>query len=209
MNRKELVDLIIKEKVIAILRGLEPEKTVKAIEVYHKVGIKFIEVTYNSSKALEIVKRFSQKEGLYIGIGTITNLDELEKALDAGAQYIITPTYSKQVVTECNRQDILVICGALSPTEIYSAWRAGADIIKVFPASTMGPNYIRSILGPLSQIKIIPVGGINIENAISYLETGVIALGIGKGLLYKDVNKKNDWEKQAKKIKKFLVTIKK
>jgi len=196
------------EKIIGILRGFEAEKTRKLIEVYKEMGIKFIEVTFNSPEALKIVSEYADKSDIYIGMGTVKNSEELKKALESGAQFIVTPNYNSEVVKTAKRRGVPIISGAYTPSEIYDAYRDGANAVKLFPASIPGPDYLKSIRGPIPEVDIIPTGGIDECNISDFLKAGAFAFGIGGGLVDKESVKNEDWEKERKKVRKLMSKLK-
>ena len=208
MVNRQFMDILDEEKIIGILRGFKAEKTRKLIEIYRKEGIKFIEVTYNSPQALKIVSEYADKSDLYIGMGTVKNVDELEKALESGAQFIVTPNYNSEVVKTAKKRGVPIISGAYTPSEIYDAYQDGADAVKLFPASIAGPDYLKSIRGPIPEVKIIPTGGIDEDNINDFLAAGAFAFGIGGGLVDKESVKNEDWEKEREKVRKIIKKIK-
>ena len=208
MVNRQFMDILDEEKIIGILRGFKAEKTRKLIEIYREQGIKFIEVTYNSPQALKIVSEYGDKSDLYIGMGTVKNRDELEKALESGAQFIVTPNYNSEVVKTAKKRGVPIISGAYTPSEIYDAYQDGADAVKLFPASVAGSGYLKSIRGPIPEVKIIPTGGIDEDNINDFLAVGAFAFGIGGGLVDKESVKNEDWEKEREKVRKLMEKIK-
>ncbi len=204
MVNDQFMKILEEEKIIGILRDFSPDKTKKLIEIYRELGIKFIEVTYNSPEALKIVKEYSKKTDIYIGVGTVKNKEELEKALDSGAQFIVSPNYSSEVVKSTIQRGVPIISGAYTPSEIYNAWQDGTNAVKLFPASIPGPDYLKSIRGPIPEVKIVPTGGIDEKNIIDFLEAGAFAFGIGGGLIDKESVKNENWEKLKEKVKKLM-----
>lgn len=208
MVNRQFMDMLGEEKIIGILRGFEAEKTRKLIEIYKKEGIKFIEVTFNSPEALKIISEYADKSDIYIGMGTVKNLEELKKALESGAQFIVTPNYNSEVVKTAKRRGVPIISGAYTPSEIYDAYRDGANAVKLFPASIPGPDYLKSIRGPIPEVDIIPTGGIDENNISDFLKAGAFAFGIGGGLVDKESVKNEDWEKERKKVRKLMSKLK-
>lgn len=170
--------------VIGILRGIQAEFFGPLMEAAFRGGLQAIEVTYNTPHAEKIVAGHisSIPHGKLLGMGTIRNLDEARKAVDAGAMFLVTPNTDGDVIDFAASCDIPVVAGAFTPTEVYSAWSRGADMIKVFPCSAVGPAYIRELLGPYDDIPLAAVGGISSENAGEYLKAGARAVGVGKCL---------------------------
>jgi|SRR6218665_65137 len=175
--------------VVAIARNIKAEDLSDLLPVFLQSGLTTLEITMNTAGAKEMISEFSRTYAgsLNIGAGTVCTMDDLEQALASGAQFIVTPVTDTQVIKACAANKIPVFPGAFTPTEIFNAWKAGADMVKVFPAATLGPGYIKEIKAPLNQIKLIPTGGINAENCISFLRAGADALGMGGQLLDNDL----------------------
>lgn len=175
---------ILNHKLVAILRGAAPADVVKIAGALYEGGIRLIEVTANSPDALSSIKQLSVQMGkqLLVGAGTILDSDAAKAAIDAGAQFIISPSVDMSVIKATKEKEVVSIPGAFTATEIVTAWNHGGDIIKVFPAS-VGPAYIKDLRGPLSHIPLMPTGGITLENIGEFMRTGAVAAGIGSALV--------------------------
>lgn len=197
MNNKFSWELFNRMPIIGIMRNIRPKYTENIAHVYHQSGLTCLEVTMNSAGAEDTISSLVNTHGdkLNIGAGTVCTINDLEKALNAGAQFIVTPIVNEDVIGACATQKIPVFPGAYTPTEIYKAWSLGATMVKVFPATTLGPGYIREVLGPLNHIGLVPTGGINLENFTSYLAAGAKAVGIGRHLFPKNILETEDWDK--------------
>jgi 2-dehydro-3-deoxyphosphogluconate aldolase/(4S)-4-hydroxy-2-oxoglutarate aldolase len=169
-------------------------------------GLQAIEITMNTEHALKTVSdnRSSVAPGKLLGIGTIRNLNEAKKAVDAGAMFLVTPNTDTEVIKYARSRSVPVISGALTPTEVYTAWSAGAEMIKVFPCRTFGPQYIRELLGPYDQVPLVAVGGVNIDNVNEYFEAGARAVGVSSSLFGSNALKEKDIDEIARNVKKFL-----
>lgn len=196
LSKKQAVDFIVQEKIIAICRHVGEEKLLKTIAVFLQAGIKIAEVTMNTSGALEMLKRLDQEFGdrMLLGAGTVTSPQAVEEAVLAGARIIVCPNTVPQVISACRDLDVVCIPGALTPTEISLAYDLGADVVKVFPVSTFGPGYLKEVRGPLNHIPLAAVGGINLENGRSFLQAGAVALGIGSSLVSQQLIENGNWE---------------
>ena len=152
--------------VIGIIRGLTLEETLGILPYYVKAGFTTVEITMNTPNAEQMIREIvNQYEGvLNIGAGTVCTDKELDLAIEAGAQFIVMPIINESVIKSCIKEKIPVFPGAYTATEIFQAWSLGAEMVKVFPASSLGPEYIKDLRGPLNQIKLVPVGGVNIDN---------------------------------------------
>lgn len=171
-------------RIIAIARGLSGVPLSNMTEALCEGGIKLAEITLNSPDALASITAICKIFGgrMHIGAGTVTTLQEAKDAVSAGAEFIITPNVNQQVIAYCLEREILIMPGALTPTEIAQAIQCGCRYIKIFPAGAMGPDYIRDISAPFGQTRFIPVGGITAENAASYKARGAFGLGVGGNL---------------------------
>lgn len=174
---------ILQNKIVAILRGVHPKDIVHIASALHEGGINIIEVTLNSDEALPLIEKLSSafENKILLGAGTVLTVMDARKAIEAGARFLISPTFDIDVIRTAKENSVVSIPGAYTPTEIFNAWKNGADIIKVFPAS--GPDYIKNILTPLNQIPVMPTGGIDTQNIGAYKKAGASAYGVGSSLV--------------------------
>ena len=186
-------------------------EAVKSAEALRKGGINIIEVSMVTPGALDAIRAISQKfgEDVLVGAGTVLDSETARAAILAGAEFIIGPTLNREVIKVCNRYSKIVIPGALTPTEILTAWELGADIVKVFPARVLGPRYIKDILAPLPQVRLLPTGGVNLENAGEFLKAGAVAIAVGSALVNKKVVKEGKFDIITEKARKFLEVVNK
>ena len=178
--------------VLGILRGV-PQNAIEGIlNACILGGIKFIELTLNSENALSLISLASQKfsKDLCVGAGTVLSLTDVKLAINAGANFIVSPTLNIDIATYCNKKGIAYFPGALTPTEIEKAWDAGAAMVKVFPASQMGANYFNTVCGPFNELLLMAVGGINSTNAVDYFKAGASAVAVG-GSVFTESRMKN------------------
>lgn len=175
---------ILETKIVAIIRGANPKDVLKIANALYKGGVKVLEITINSPKALRVIEEAADQLGdqVLIGAGTVLDAETARAAISAGARFIISPIVNADTIKMTKRYGIVSIPGAFTPTEIVSAYQGGGDIIKVFPASA-GIQYIKDIRGPLAHIPIMPTGGVNIENIREYQKAGAVAFGIGSALV--------------------------
>lgn len=181
--------------VVGILRGYSKEQVLKIVKIYAATGYTNIEITMNTPNVLEIIaevsKQFSGR--LNIGAGTVTTIKEVGLVHKAGAQFMVSPVVDENVIAHCVAKGLPIFPGAYSPTEIFKAAKAGARMVKVFPASTLGPKYIKDVLAPLDHLELMPTGGVTTTNVPKYIDAGAKAFGMG-GFLFKDeLIKKEDW----------------
>jgi len=170
--------------VIGILRGVAPDFFGEVMMAAFEAGLQAIEVTFNTDRAEEIIAAHRPRvpAGKLLGMGTVRNLDEARKAVDAGAMFLVTPNMDATVVEYAVSRGIPAIVGAMTPTEVYRAWSAGAAMVKVFPCTALGPQYIRDLLGPFDDIPLVAVGGVTRSNVNAYFEAGAAAVGVGASL---------------------------
>jgi 2-dehydro-3-deoxyphosphogluconate aldolase/(4S)-4-hydroxy-2-oxoglutarate aldolase len=180
--------------IVGIVRGL-PLETVRPItQAYLDAGLYTLEITMNTPGAAETISVLREEfPDLNIGAGTVCTLDDLTNALDAGAQFIVTPVLVKEVIKHSVAQQVPVFPGAYSPTEIYQAWTWGASAVKIFPATQLGAQFIKDVLAPLNQIKLLPTGGVSQENIRAFFAAGAVGVGMGSSLLNKQLIGEGDF----------------
>ncbi len=182
--------------IVGIMRNFPPARLQPVVEVYQSAGLSTLEITMNSEGAVQTIKNLRERWGdkMNIGAGTVVTTEDLEAALDAGAQFIVAPIVSKAVIKTCAKRAVPVFPGAMTPTEIYKAWYWGATMVKVFPARTFGPAYIKDVLEPLNKLKLLPTGGVSPENFADFLKAGAAGVGMATALFPKEMIEKEDWE---------------
>jgi len=203
----EMTTMRLTVPVIAILRGVERDFFGDLMRVSFAVGLQAIEVTMNTAGAEEMVRdcRPEVPAGKFLGMGTIRNLHEAERAAAAGAMFLVTPNLDVRVIEFGRAMNIPVIAGALTPTEIFAAWAAGAAMVKVFPCGAMGgPRYISDLRGPFEMIPLVAVGGVSQDNAAAYLAAGARAVGVGVSFFGREAYQRKNLEEVAVHVEKFL-----
>jgi len=192
--------------VIGIVRGVEAQFFGNLMDNAFAAGLQAIEITMNTRDALQIVSslRTAVPAGKLLGMGTVRNREEAQKAIGAGAMFLVTPNTDTAVIEYAGSRNIPVISGALTPTEIYTAWSAGADMIKVFPCRPFGPGYIRELRGPFERIPLVAVGGVSAENMNEYFDAGVKAVGVSTSLFGQTALKDRNLEEIARNVRKFI-----
>jgi 2-dehydro-3-deoxyphosphogluconate aldolase/(4S)-4-hydroxy-2-oxoglutarate aldolase len=160
--------------------------------------------------AIDVIKEFKSvvKEQVLVGAGTVLDPETARACILAGADFIVSPTLNLEVIKVCRRYSKIVIPGAFTPTEVLVAWDAGADIVKVFPASVGGPQYLKSILGPLPQVKLCPTGGVNLETTPAFIKAGAVAVAVGTSLVAKQAVSDKNWDLITETARKFCEVIK-
>jgi len=174
---------ILNHKIVAILRGAQPDDVLHIANALCEGGVKLLEVTLNSPDALLSINKISNTLGshVFVGAGTVLDAEMAKAAMDAGAQFIISPSLDVEIIQATKQGGAVSIPGAFSATEILSAYKNGGDIIKVFPAS-IGPAYFKDLRGPFPHIPLMPTGGVNLTNIREFQKAGAVAFGVGSGL---------------------------
>jgi 2-dehydro-3-deoxyphosphogluconate aldolase / (4S)-4-hydroxy-2-oxoglutarate aldolase len=182
--------------LVAIVRAADDAHLVEAIAAIADGGITITEVTLTVPNALDVIRKVKQKHGdrITIGAGTVLDTESARAAILAGAQFLVSPTVNLDVIKLCKRYDVLVFPGAFTPTEILTAWEAGADVVKVFPSEVLGPAFFRAMSRPLPQIRLMPTGGVDLNTAAEYLRAGACCLGVGAQLVDPKAIARQDYE---------------
>src|SRR5699024_500376 len=177
---------IYKQKFIAIIRGYTPDDALAIARSLYEGGVKVFEIATNSPKLLKTIERINYEFCVKVTVeaGTVLDPETGRSAILAGSQFILSPTLNIENIKMTKRYGAISIPGAYTPTEILTAFEEGGDIVKIFPASKLGPDYVKELLGPLNQLKLLPTGGINLDNMNDYLEQGAIGVGIGSSLVH-------------------------
>jgi 2-dehydro-3-deoxyphosphogluconate aldolase / (4S)-4-hydroxy-2-oxoglutarate aldolase len=194
VNREQGLALIEQARIIAILRGVGPEHIEAVAQALLDGGVPVMEVTLNTPGAEEMIGLLQEKFGdrMYIGAGTVLDLKDAERALEAGAGYLVTPNTDEEVIRFAAERGIPIFPGAMTPTEVVKAWKAGATAIKIFPGASLGIGYIKELMGPLNHIPMVAVGGVNEDNIAEFLRIGCYGVGIGGSLVnLKEINAGN------------------
>lgn len=197
-----------KAPIVGIVRGLDEQVIYKIAEAYSKAGLTTLEVTMNTPNASKIIKKLSTDfTGLNIGAGTVCSLLDYQNAVAAGAQFIVTPIINAEVIKQAVEDKIPIFPGAYTPTEIYAAYNLGASAVKVFPATQLGPDYIKDVLAPLNTIKLLPTGGVSFDNIASFFEVGAVGVGMGSSLLHKELIANDDFQGLQEHFEKMMAQI--
>ncbi|MEG4046729.1 bifunctional 4-hydroxy-2-oxoglutarate aldolase/2-dehydro-3-deoxy-phosphogluconate aldolase [Microcoleus sp. Pol17_C1] len=195
MNHQSWLTLLKKHRAIAVIRSSDKEVAWQMASAVAAGGIQFIEITWNTHKAAELIPQLrSEFPTFSIGTGTLLNLEQLQQAIDCGAQFLFTPHTDLSMIKTAVNAGVPIVPGAFSPTEIVTAWQAGATCVKVFPISALGgAAYLKSLQGPLGNIPLIPTGGVTLENAKVFIDAGAIAVGLAGDLFPKHLVENRDW----------------
>jgi 2-dehydro-3-deoxyphosphogluconate aldolase / (4S)-4-hydroxy-2-oxoglutarate aldolase len=188
MSREQVVKTIIDGGAVAVIRLSDSRKLIKVAEAIHKGGVSGIEITMTVPNAIQVIENASKEIGSYmnVGVGTVLDPETAQKAIDAGAKYVVSPIFKKAIIDIAHKNDVPAMPGAFTPTEIQTAYESGADIVKVFPADVVGMAFFKGILAPMPHLKLMPTGGVTLTNAGDWLKAGACAVGVGTALLDKN-----------------------
>lgn len=192
----EVLEAIVRSRIVAIVRLPCYDRALEVAHALLEGGIEVIEFTLTGVGAYQAIRsvRAALGESVQVGVGTVLEPGAVRESIDAGAQFVVTPIADQQVIAACKVAHVPLLCGALTPTEAMMAHRAGADLIKIFPARLGGPQYLRDLLAPLPQLRLVPTGGVSAENARAYLDAGAVAVAIGGNLISVSAVSTGDWE---------------
>ena len=195
MSKQEQLARVLQTGIVAVIRADNGDQLVEVAQALLAGGVDVCEVTFTVPKAVQVLERVADRLGnqVLLGAGTVLDPETARAALLAGAEFVVAPTTNLDVIRLCRRYDKLVMPGALTPTEVLTAWEAGADIVKVFPSDLTGPAYLKALHGPLPQVRLMPTGGVNLETAADFLRAGACALGIGGALVDKKTVENRDF----------------
>ena len=179
------IQQFLEKKIVAVVRLDDYDRAVDVARALVAGGITVLEFTLTGRGAFKAITATRQALGdaACVGVGTVLKTEDVEAAIDAGAQFAVTPAVRRQVIATCLRRQTLILCGGFSPTELLEAYEAGAELVKVFPAEAGGPKFIKAVLAPMPFLKLVPTGGVSPENAREYLAAGAVAVGIGGNLV--------------------------
>lgn len=193
--------------VIGILRGVEHEFFGELMQISFVAGLTAIEVTMNTPGAAAMIREYrpAVPAGRWLGMGTIRNLEEARQAVEAGAMFLVTPNCDLSVIAYANGEQVPIVAGALTPTEVYAAWAAGADMVKVFPCGALGgPSYIRDLRGPFDRIPLAAVGGVTLHNLPEYFSAGANAVGVATSLFGGKALREKNLTELGQNVKNFM-----
>ena len=209
-------DDLLREKLIVIVRGVQSDKLIPLAQAVYDGGIRFLEITYSAdgkvsdsetaSNIKSLVEHFGDK--MHIGAGTVLTEEQVLLTKAAGGKFIISPDADIDIIKKTKEMDLISIPGAFTASEIKQAYKAGADFVKLFPITQMGPDYVKAIKAPLSHIPLLAVGGVDISNMNKFLEAGVCGFGIGTNITNKKMIEENDFEGITALAKEYVAVIK-
>lgn len=196
MSRETDLSRVLDGGIVAVVRAAEPTHLLNVIKALAEGGVGVAEVTFTVPNALDVIRaaRADLGDRVLLGAGTVLDAETARAAILAGAEFIVSPTVNVEVIKVCRRYDKLVFPGAFTPTEILTAWEAGADVVKVFPADVLGPAFFKAMRGPLPQVRLMPTGGVDLNTAGDFLRAGACCLGVGSQLVDPKAVAREDFE---------------
>ncbi len=208
-SRESVLKQIIDVGVVAVIRGSSKDQLNSIADALVAGGVTVMEVTMTTPKAIAGIEMLADRLGdsICLGVGTVIDGPTCRDAIAAGAQFVISPSFHPDVVETTKRYGKVSIPGSFTPTEILRAWTAGADIVKVFPSTALGPAYFRDILAPLPQLRLTPTGGVDLKNTPDWIKAGAACVGVGSSLLAKEALAKNDWATITATAKSFVAAV--
>ncbi len=203
------LELIREKGVVAIMRANSSDQLLAAADAVKAGGVNAIEVTMTTPGALETIKQATARYGkdVLFGVGSVLDSETARAAILAGAQFVVCPTLDLKTIQLCKRYSVPVMPGAFTPTEILAAWQAGADMVKVFPASIGGPGLIKAIKGPLPQIKLVPVGGVNLETTADFIRAGAEVVGVGGSLVNQKLLEAREFDQISENARRYCEEV--
>lgn len=210
MDKQAVRDRIVEIGIVPVVRASSPAEALLAAEAVASGGIPIVEVTMTVPGAVDVIRELAKSRGkdVLIGAGTVLDAESAKRCYEAGAQFLVSPGLNLATVEFAVREKLLIMAGALTPTEVITAWTAGADFVKIFPCGMVGgAKYIKALKGPLPQVPMVPTGGVNLNSAAEFLEAGSAALGIGGELVQAEALKAKRPEVIAETARKFVAIV--
>lgn len=211
MPNFKVINRIIEVGLVPVVRATSSEEAVSIVEAIKAGGVSILEITMTVPGALRVIERVADQYGtqVLLGAGTVLDVETARAVMLAGAEFVVTPSLRVSVIEVCKRYSKVIIPGALTPTEVVTAWEAGADFVKIFPCDNVGgPKYIKALKGPFPQIDLVPTGGVNLNTAADFIAAGSAALAVGSELVDKTAVAKKDFGKITENARKFLEVVK-
>jgi 2-dehydro-3-deoxyphosphogluconate aldolase/(4S)-4-hydroxy-2-oxoglutarate aldolase len=202
LTKSEVIRQLQIDKIVGIVRLNDSSNLVELARVLQDAGVNFLEITLTTPNAFNAIEKISEMldDDFYVGAGTVTTLDLAEKAIKSGAKFIVSPNFKKEVIEISHSNSIPAMPGCLTPTEIFEAHEAGADVIKIFPSSLGGSAYLKEMRGPFPEIKFMPTGSIDRDVIVEYLKVGAFCLGIGTSMIKPDDVHQKNWKNITESI---------
>ena len=208
-SRSEIISLLTNPGIIAVVRAQKPEQILPVAEALLAGGVIAVEITMTTPNAIEAIRAARLKIGErgLIGVGTVLDVATCRTAIEAGAEFVVSPILRRELIEVAHALDRPIMLGAYTPTEAQLAYEAGSDFIKIFPADTLGPAYIKALRAPLPHLRIVPTGGVDLNTAADFLKAGCVALGVGSSLLTRDILASDNWPALTSRAREFVAIV--
>jgi 2-dehydro-3-deoxyphosphogluconate aldolase/(4S)-4-hydroxy-2-oxoglutarate aldolase len=209
MTKDQVLDRLLAARAVAVIRMKDAAKLAETAAALRRGGVMAIEITMTVPGAVEIIREMARgkAEGTLIGAGTVLDAGMAASVIEAGADFVVSPITDLGMIQACRGAGVLAAPGAFTPTEIVAAWRAGADIVKVFPATSLGPQFFRDVRGPLPQLRLMPTGGVTIEKARDFLAAGACCVGLGTALVEAKAVEAGDWAAIEARARRLMASL--
>lgn len=209
MSRAAITTALEHAGVVAVIRMKDPARLRRVIDALAAGGVRAFEVTMTVPRAIEAIEQLAPSLGsdLLLGAGTVLDAQTARAAIAAGARFVVSPVFRPPIIDACHALDVPALPGCFSPTEILAAWDAGADIVKVFPATSLGPGFIKDVRGPLPDVKLMPTGGVSLDNASDWLRAGAVAVGVGSALVDARAIESDDFETMTRNAQRVVASV--
>lgn len=211
LSKKDISDSIREIGIVAIMRAQSSDQLLAAADAVLAGGVNAIEVTMTTPGALRVIEEATSKYGeeVIFGVGSVLDPETARAAILAGAQFVVCPTLKLSTIEMCKRYSVPIVPGAYTPTEVLTAWEAGADMVKIFPASVGGPPYIKAVKAPLPQVKLVPVGGVNLQTTADFIRAGSEVVGVGSSLINQKLLEAKEFEKISENARRYREEVQK
>ncbi len=208
-TREDNLKVIMDTGIVAVIRGDDAAELLDVVQALEACGVRAIEVTMTVPGAMSVIQDVNRELGnrVVLGAGTVLDAETARLAILAGAEFIVSPVFKPEIVAMAKRYSKIVIPGAFTPTEILAAWEAGADVVKVFPATKLGPEFFKDMRGPFPHIRLTPTGGVNLDTAADFIKAGACFLGVGTALTDKKMIAEKRWSDLTTHARKFIDAV--
>ncbi len=208
-GRAEVLELVLRTKIIAVIRMRDAVKLGQVMAAISRGGVKAIEITMTVPGAIDVIRTMAgeKSSGTVVGAGTVLDAETALAAIGAGADFIVSPILVPGIVRACRGAGVFVAPGAFTPTEIVTAWNLGADVVKVFPATSLGPAFFKDLQGPLPGIRLMPTGGVGLDNAPEFIRRGACCVAVGAALLDPEAIERDDWEALTRRARTLVESL--
>ena|ERR1051326_5129660 len=207
LDKAAVVDRIKSERAVAVIRTDSIERALGAADAAIAGGFRAVEITFSFPEATRAIAKLAERDELLIGAGTILTREQVREAVEAGAKFLVSPCVLPEVIDAAHELNVAIIPGAFTPTEIYTAYSLGADIVKIFPAVKFGPEYLKAVRGPLPQIPIMPTSGVDASNVAEWFRAGAVAVGAVGSVFDPILIRNGDWKKLTERASEFIAAV--